>query len=413
MQGVTMIAPHKSSESVLGASGRSVEFTILMPCLNEAETIAACIGKAVAYLNVSGIAGEVLIADNGSTDGSQQIAAAAGARVIAVPRRGYGAALMAGISAAHGHYIIMGDADDSYDFCQLQSFIDALRSGAELVMGNRFKGGIAPGAMPFLHRYLGNPVLSMIGRVLFATRCGDFHCGLRGFVRSSILALDLNTTGMEFATEMVVRAVLHGLRVTEVPTTLSQAGRSRPAHLRTWRDGWRHLRFMLIYSPRWLYLYPGIALILIGMLVCGLLLPGPLELTPRVSLDIHTFLVACVSMQLGMQSIVFALVVRRYSTLHGLLPRSGRYGDVLDWLSLERLLLIALVLIVPGICGLSWALFAWSETGFGLMQYTQWLRVMILSLTGISCGLELAFTAFLLGIMETPRRIVNSAPRKA
>ncbi len=395
------VSPHSDDSA---AAGVAVELTILMPCLNEAETLAICIAKARAYLDRSGIVGEVLIADNGSTDGSQQIAATAGARVVAVPARGYGAALIGGIAAARGRYVIMGDADDSYDFSRLQPFVDALRDGADLVMGNRFKGGIAPGAMPPLHRYLGNPVLSTIGRILFAVPCGDFHCGLRGFARESILALGLNTTGMEFASEMVVRAALAKLRIREVPTTLSPDGRSRPPHLSTWRDGWRHLRFLLIYSPRWLYLYPGFTLILLGALVAATLLRGPLQLTTGISVDIHTFLVACACIQLGTQSIVFGLLARRYATLHGLLPRPDRYGDVLDWLSLDRLLQIAAVLVVPGICGMLWAVYAWSAVGFGLLQYTRVLRVMILSLTAISCAVELGFSAFLLGIMETPRR---------
>lgn len=236
----------------------TLELTILMPCLNEAETLAVCIRKAKEYLELSGVAGEVLIADNGSTDGSQEIARAGGARVVAVASRGYGAALLGGIDAAHGKYIIMGDADDSYDFTALQPFVDGLRKGADIVMGNRFKGGIAPGAMPMLHRYLGNPVLSGIGRLFFRIPIKDFHCGLRGFSRERIRELNLRTTGMEFASEMLVRAALAGYTVEEVPTTLKPDGRSRPPHLRTWRDGWRHLSFLLMYSPRWLFLYPGL-----------------------------------------------------------------------------------------------------------------------------------------------------------
>ncbi|MSX34697.1 MAG: glycosyltransferase, partial [Actinobacteria bacterium] len=254
-----------------------MELSVVLPCLNEAETLAVCIRKARASMNELGIDGEVVIADNGSTDGSQDIARSEGARVVDVPTRGYGAALIAGITDAKGTFVIMGDADDSYDLSNLGPFIEALRGGAELVMGNRFAGGIAPGAMPALHRYLGNPVLTAVGRVLFRSPVKDFHCGLRGFRRDAILELDLRTTGMEFASEMVVKATLNKLTIVEVPTTLSPDGRSRPPHLRTWRDGWRHLRFLLLYSPKWLFLYPGIVVFLLGLILGGALLRGPIN----------------------------------------------------------------------------------------------------------------------------------------
>jgi glycosyltransferase involved in cell wall biosynthesis len=261
-----------------------IELTILMPCLNEAETLATCVRKARAYLDATGIKGEILVADNGSTDGSQAIAEGLGAVVVPVPTRGYGAALGAGIAAARGRYVIMGDSDDSYDFSRLDGFVERLRDGADLVMGNRFKGGIAPGAMPPLHRYLGNPVLSTIGRVLYRTPVGDFHCGLRGFSRAAILRLGLTTPGMEFASEMVIRASLAGLKIVEVPTTLSPDGRSRPPHLRSWRDGWRHLKLLLTFAPFSLFLYPGFALLGLGMLLFLPLLFAPLSLG-RVTLD--------------------------------------------------------------------------------------------------------------------------------
>src|SRR6266513_5466209 len=246
-----------------------------MPCLNEAETVATCVRKAIGFLAESGISGEVLVADNGSTDGSQQLATDAGARVVPISDKGYGNALMGGINAARGKYVIMGDADDSYDFTNLMPFVNELRKGADLVMGNRFQGGIAPGAMPPLHRYLGNPVLTFIGRLFFRSPVGDFHCGLRGFSKAAVARLDLRTTGMEFASEMVVKATLQRLRIAEVPTTLSRDGRNRPPHLRSWRDGWRHVRFLLIYSPRWLFLYPGTILMIAGLLAALWLLPGP------------------------------------------------------------------------------------------------------------------------------------------
>ena len=257
-----------------GPNTRTVAVTIVMPCLNEAETLAICIRKALAAITASGLSGEVVIADNGSTDGSQEIAAAEGARVIYVPVRGYGAALIAGIEGAYGNYVLMADADDSYEFGHLPRFVAALDAGSDLVVGNRFRGEIKPGAMPPLHRYLGNPVLSALGRIFFSIPVGDFHCGIRAFRRDAITQLGLKTTGMEFASEMVVKASLMGLKISEVPTTLYPDGRTRAPHLRTWRDGWRHLRFLLLYSPRWLFLYPGLAATLIGFLISAWLLPS-------------------------------------------------------------------------------------------------------------------------------------------
>src|SRR5215468_8502145 len=269
-----------------------------MPCLNEAETVATCVRKAIGFLSDSGISGEVLVADNGSTDGSQALAEEAGARVVPISDKGYGNALMGGIVAASGKYVIMGDADDSYDFTNLMPFVNELRKGADLVMGNRFKGGIAPGAMPPLHRYLGNPVLSFIGRLFFRSKIGDFHCGLRGFRRDSVLRLGLQATGMEFASEMVVKATLAGHRIEEVPTTLSPDGRSRPPHLRSWRDGWRHLRFLMLFSPRWLFFYPGLLLLAAGLVVGAAILPGPLAIG-AVKLDVDTLAGACALMPIG------------------------------------------------------------------------------------------------------------------
>src|ERR1700677_3068341 len=258
-----------------------------MPCLNEAETLATCVRKAIGFLTESGIDGEVLIADNGSTDGSQQLAEAGGARVVNITEKGYGNALMGGIVAARGKYVIMGDSDDSYDFTNLMPFVDELRKGADLVMGNRFKGGIAPGAMPPLHRYLGNPVLSFVGRVFFRSKIGDFHCGLRGFSRDAIMALNLQATGMEFASEMVVKATLARQHITEVPTTLAKDGRSRPPHLHTWRDGWRHLRFLLLFSPRWLFFVPGLALLIAGLVIGAIVAPHPFSIG-GVTFDVDT-----------------------------------------------------------------------------------------------------------------------------
>ncbi len=379
-----------------------VELTILMPCLNEAETLATCIRKARAFLDRTGIAGEVLIADNGSTDGSQQIAAAEGARVVPVPQRGYGAALMGGIDAALGRYVIMGDADDSYDFANLDGFVERLRAGDQLVMGNRFKGGIAPGAMPWHHRYIGNPVLSFLGRLFFKAVPSDFHCGLRGFDRDAIRALHLRTTGMEFASEMLVKATLSGLRVSEVPTTLKPDGRSRPPHLRSFRDGWRHLRFLLLFSPRWLFLYPGYLCLGVGLFLGVLLWPGPLNLTPTVQIDIHTFLVAAMLVLVGLQSISFAVIGRRFASRYGFIPPSATFDRVLEFLTLERLLLVAALLIVIGLSALFWGFGQWAARDFGPLNLSTTMRAMIVALTTLVAGTQLALTAFMSSIMNIP-----------
>src|SRR5882672_3139318 len=314
------------------------ELTILMPCLNEAETLATCIDKARQYIGRSAIDGEVLVADNGSTDGSQQIARAHGATVVHVPTKGYGSALIAGIRAAHGRYVIMGDSDDSYDFSELGAFVRKLREGNDLVMGNRFKGGIQRGAMPALHRYLGNPVLTTIGRIFFHSPCGDFHCGLRGFARDAILGLSLQSPGMEFASEMVVKATLKDLRITEVPTTLSPDGRSRPPHLRSWRDGWRHLRFLLLFSPRWLFLYPGLLLLLVGLGLGAAVATGPLTIG-GVSFDVDTLVACGACVDIGFQAILFWLFTRVYAGAEGFLPAEPKVQTLLGKLSLERGLL--------------------------------------------------------------------------
>jgi glycosyltransferase involved in cell wall biosynthesis len=378
----------------------SIELTILIPCLNEAETLGTCIEKAKIFLARTGIRGEVLVADNGSTDESVSIANALGAHVVLVPGRGYGAALLGGIAAARGGYVIMGDADDSYDFSRLDGFVAKLREGYELVMGNRFTGGIAPGAMPVLHRWLGNPLLSLLGRAFFQAGVGDFHCGLRGFRTQAIRDLDLRSTGMEFASEMVVRGRLARLRITEVPTTLKKDGRSRAPHLHTWRDGWRHLRFLLIFAPRWLFLYPGLALLALGAIGSAALLPGPVYLTPSVSIGVHTLLVASISTLIGMQCISFAIIVRRYAAARGLLPASDIVNRYLVPLTLERVLFIALIIGLLGLGGTIWCVLRWADVGFGPLQYGALISVLTVSVTGIALALQLAFTAFLSAIIE-------------
>jgi glycosyltransferase involved in cell wall biosynthesis len=380
-----------------------IELSIVMPCLNEAETLATCIRKARAAIDNTGVTGEVIVADNGSTDGSQRIAEEEGARVVRVENKGYGSALIGGICAARGRYVVMGDADDSYDFSSLKPFLEKLREGADLVMGNRFKGGIAPGAMPVLHRYLGNPVLSWLGRLFFDIEVRDFHCGLRGFDREQILALNLRTTGMEFASEMVVRASLERYAITEVPTTLSPDGRSRAPHLRTWRDGWRHLSFLLMYSPRWLFLYPGLVLLIGGVMGAIALAPGPIMIA-GVGFDLHTFFVASICVLLGTQCITFAVISRKFATAHGLIPRSKRFSGLLQAMTLERMVVGGALIAIVGLIGFLRCFGLWASTGFGPLEYASMLRLLILSLTAIAIGVQLVFAAFLSAIIEIPTR---------
>ena len=382
--------------------GSKVELSILMPCLNEAETLATCIRKAQKSLDDLNVAGEVVIADNGSTDGSQEIAANLGARVVHVAEKGYGSALLGGIKAARGKYIIMGDADDSYDFTNLGPFLDKLRAGYDLVMGNRFKGGIEPNAMPFLHRYLGNPVLTGIGRLFFHSPCGDFHCGLRGFSKAAIQSLDLRTTGMEFASETVVKASLHKLRITEVPTTLSVDGRSRPPHLRSWRDGWRHLRFLLLYSPRWLFLYPGLFLMLVGAVVGGWLLLGP-RVVDGITLDVHTFLYAAMAIIIGYQTVIFAIFTKVFAITSGLLPEDRRLTFLFGHITLETGIIAGTLLFVAGIALSIYALSFWSATSFGPLDPSRTLRLVIPAATLTTIGLQTILSSFFLSILGLKR----------
>jgi glycosyltransferase involved in cell wall biosynthesis/uncharacterized membrane protein YidH (DUF202 family) len=380
-----------------------IEVTVLMPCLNEAETIQICVGKAIGWLRSCGVHGEVLVADNGSSDASRDLAEKAGARVVEVPRKGYGNALLGGIQAAQGKYIIMGDGDDSYDFSDLTGFLKPLRAGNDLVMGNRFAGGIAKGAMPALHKYLGNPVLTGVGRILFGSRCRDFHCGLRGFKRASILALDLQTTGMEFASEMVVKATLHDLRIAEVPTTLRPDGRSRAPHLRSWRDGWRHLRFLLMYSPRWLFFYPGLALMGFGTVVSGLLLFGPLQVG-SVVFDVHTLLYAAMAVVLGFQCAAFAVFTKVFAISEKLLPEDPRMDKVSRFVTLETGLTVGVFLVLIGMAGAVYSLVAWEMTGFGTMEPRQTLRVVIPSVTFLTIGVQIILYSFFLSILNLKRK---------
>ena len=381
----------------------SLELSIVMPCLNEAETLAVCLNKARKFLESQDIKGEVVVADNGSTDGSQQIAETNGARIVHVPERGYGSALMGGIAAARGRFVIMGDADDSYDFNSLSPFLEKLREGYDVVMGNRFEGGIKPGAMPFLHRYLGNPVLSGLGRLFFHSPIGDFHCGLRGFTKEAYDRMDLRTTGMEFASEMVVKAVLLGLRVTEVPTTLSPDGRSRRPHLRTWRDGWRHLRFMLLYSPRWLFLYPGFCLIALGLLGMLWLWSGPRQLF-GVSFDVHTFLYTAMAVLIGFQAVSFAVFSKVFAISAGLLPEDERLNRLFGYVTLEVGLIVGVILICLGFGGSIYALRLWGHSSFGPLEPTQTLRTVIPAILMLVLGCQVILSSFLLSVLGLRRK---------
>ncbi len=368
-----------------------VEVSIVMPCLNEAETLSTCITKAQWFLNHHHLTGEIIIADNGSTDGSQNIAAEHGVRLVQVRDRGYGSALRAGIAAARGQYIIMGDADNSYDFTQLLPFIDQLRLGYDLVMGNRFKGGIEPGAMPPLHRYLGNPVLTWIGRLFFASPCQDFHCGLRGFRKDAIESLGLRTTGMEFASEMVVKATLYRLKIAEVPTVLSPDGRSRAPHLRSWRDGWRHLRFLLLYSPRWLFLYPGLLLMLVGFVSTILLISGP---------KVHTLLYSSSAMLIGFQIAVFSVFTKTFGMNEGLLPKDRRFQKLLRNINLEVGLIVGTILILLGLGGTVYAFSTWQQHFFGELDPAKTMRVVIPSVTCFALGFQVVFSSFFLSVLN-------------
>ena len=374
------------------------ELTILMPCLNEAATVGSCVAKARGFLVRAKIDGEVLIADNGSDDGSRTLAERAGARVIEVARRGYGAALAGGIAAARGRSIIMGDADDSYDFTELDAFVGKLREGYPLVMGNRFRGGIEKGAMPWLHRYLGNPVLSFIGRLLFGAKVGDFHCGLRGFDRDAVQSLNLKTTGMEFASELVVKASLAGWRIAEVPTRLRPDGRGRPPHLRSWRDGWRHLRFLLLFSPRWLFFYPGIALLAVGIALTTTLYFTPLRFM-GAGLDIHSMLYASAAALLGMQLCLFALFARVSAQNAGLLPRRPSLERFLRALTLERGLLFGLAIAGAGFFWSAAAFWQWREAGFGALDPRVVMRDTIPAAALMVGGMEIMLASFLLSVL--------------
>jgi glycosyltransferase involved in cell wall biosynthesis len=378
----------------------TIELSIVMPCLNEAETLAVCITKALGYLEQSGVSGEVVIADNGSTDGSQAIAASLGARVVDISQKGYGSALIGGIEAAHGEYVIMGDADDSYDFAHLDPFVERLRAGDQLVMGNRFRGGIEPGAMPPLHKYLGNPVLSTIGRFLFRSPIKDFHCGLRGFNRQAIRDLHLQTSGMEFASEMVVKSTLGGLRVSEVPTTLKKDGRSRPPHLRSWTDGWRHLRFLLIFSPRWLFLIPGIVAFVLGFAGVTYLAFGPLMIG-TVGLDVLSQLYLAALAVVGYQAILFAILTKIYAQHEGFrIPTSRNFERLEKRISLESGALVGLGVFFVGFVIACLQLALWASTGYGELEPVNVVRVATPAALLMMLGAQTVMSGLFLGVLK-------------
>jgi glycosyltransferase involved in cell wall biosynthesis len=380
-----------------------LEISVVMPCLNESATVGACVAQALEAMERLGIDGEVIVADNGSTDGSQEIARQAGARVVPVTNKGYGSALRGGIAAARGKFILMGDADQSYDFGHLALFLEKLRQGFDLVMGNRFKGGILPGAMPPLHRYLGNPVLTGIGRLFFKSAVGDFHCGLRAFRKQAIEGLDLHTTGMEFASEMVVKAALSGLRMTEVPTTLAPDGRDRAPHLRTWRDGWRHLRFLLLLSPRWLFLYPGFALILAGTALGLWLLPAPRQVG-SVVLDLNTLLFAAMSVLIGVQSVIFAVFTKVFGITTKLLPEDPRINRLFRFITLEGGLAVGTLLSIAGASAWAFGLWIWKAHHFGPLDPEQTLRIVIPGAVMFALGCQIFLSSFFLSVMGMKRQ---------
>lgn len=377
----------------------ALELTVVIPCLNEARTIAGCVREAMDALASSGIAGEVVVADNGSTDGSQELAAKAGARVVPITTKGYGNALRGGIAAARGRFILMGDADGSYNFGHLPRFVERLRAGADLVMGNRFLGGIEPGAMPWKNRHIGNPTLSFIGRLFFHTKIGDFHCGLRAFTADAYRRMDLRTTGMELASEIVIKSVLFGLRVEEVPTVLRKDGRDRPPHLRPWRDGWRHLRFMLLFSPRWLFWYPGIFLMTSGLVLGGALVQGPLPLG-RITLDVHTLLFAAVAVLIGFQATSLALLSKFFAIRAGLRRAEASFEDWFRHLTLESGLVTGTVLVITGLTLSIGAVWFWGDRGFGPLQPAETLRWVIPGALSLVLGCQMILTSFFLGVLR-------------
>jgi len=374
------------------------ELSVVMPCLNEAETIVVCIQKALTFFKANGIDGEVIIADNGSTDGSQETAISLGATVISIPQKGYGNALKGGFENANGKYIIMGDADDSYDFSALSPFIEKLREGNDMVIGNRFKGEIRKGAMPFLHKYLGNPVLSFLGRLFFKSSIGDFHCGLRGFTKEAFIKMELTTSGMEFASEMIVKANLLNLKIAEVPTVLYPDGRSRKPHLKTWSDGWRHLRFLLLYSPQWLFFMPGLFMMVVGFVFSVALILNPITIS-GVTFDVHTLLYSSSLFVIGFQFVVFYGFTKVFAVTQKLLPKSNRYNALFKFINLEKGLILGFLLAIIGISLSIYGLSLWSDEHYGTLETRTTLRIIIPAVTIIIIGVQIVLFSFFFSIL--------------
>jgi glycosyltransferase involved in cell wall biosynthesis len=394
-----MSVAQRSAKSTGSTLSTKIDVSIVMPCLNEAETLARCIGHAHAAIKKGGYSAEIIVADNGSTDGSQRIARELGATVIEVPRRGYGSALIGGIDAARGRFVVMGDADDSYDFEAIAPLIDKLREGYDLVVGNRFMGGIEPGAMPWSHRWVGNPALTLISRIFFNAPVGDTHCGLRALTKDAYERMRLRATGMEFASEMVIKAALKGMRITEVAVKLRPDGRSRPPHLRTWRDGWRHLRFMLLFSPRWLFLYPGLALFAVGAILSALLIGGPLHVA-GVRLDIHTLLVAGFLSLVGYQLVLFAVFTKIFAIRMGFHPPHPLLLRVFKYVNLEVGVLAGALMVLAGIVGLVAAVVSWQAVGFGNLDPSLTMREVIPSVVLLALGTQTVFASFFISILS-------------
>ena len=382
------------------------EISIILPCLNEARTLESCLRKANLALATHHLRGEIIVADNGSQDGSQSIAHQCGARVVSVNERGYGAALMAGIGEANGQFIIMGDADDSYDFSAIFPFIEKLRDGHDLVMGCRLPkagGTIAPGAMPWLHRWLGNPMLSGMGRALFHCPVTDFHCGMRAFRRDTYRSMNLRSTGIEFASEMVIKATLMNARIAEIPITLHKDGRDRDPHLRTWRDGWRHLRFMLLYCPRWLFIVPGLSLFIIGMVLGTLLLPGPITIND-ITFDTNTLLLASMSILIGVNLITFGIFSKVFATSVGFLPKDHLFEKTMARGSLEMGIVIGVVACLLGTGLLALGVWQWHLQEYGPLSYPRSLRLIIPGTTALTLGIEIIFSSFLMSLFLMSRK---------
>jgi glycosyltransferase involved in cell wall biosynthesis len=377
-----------------------VDVSVVIPCLNEANSIAFCVEKAVNAFRTAGLRGEVVVADNGSTDGSIEISEKLGARVIRVPQRGYGAALRAGITAARGEFIVMGDADDSYDFSELPRFVEMWRKGFDVVMGNRFRGEIKPGAMPWHHKYIGNPGLTTMLNLFFHAGIGDSHCGMRGFTRAIYDRMDLRSTGMEFASEFIIKAAQLGARITEIPITLWPDKRGRPPHLRSFRDGWRHLRFMLLYAPNWLFLLPGASLVAVGLFLVFWLLPGPRWITPRIGLDVHTMIFGVIFTLLGVQILSIGSFAKVFSYAERFDKNTVSIKRVLKRVTLETGLLLGGALFLAGFAGCAWITWQWAASGFGPLQE---VREVLFWSMWLFIGVQVIFASFFLSMLGISR----------